>query len=153
MKKKACFKKISKYKYQLTEQYEYTTNIIGYYGEMDFIKLEKTGKVVIYENYAWDGASGPTIDTLNTIRASLIHDALYQLSRNGCLSNISGEFKYKKFAKYADKVLKKVLLEDNMNNKRANLWYKALRLFNGIAANPKIHHDNFNENDIICIPK
>jgi hypothetical protein len=39
------------------------------------------GQLHIRAGYAWDGASGPTIDTKAMIKASLLHDALYQLIR------------------------------------------------------------------------
>lgn len=36
--------------------------------------------------YAWDGPSGPAIDTKNFMRSSLFHDVLYQLIREGYIS-------------------------------------------------------------------
>jgi len=36
--------------------------------------------------YAWDGASGPTIDTKDSMVATLVHDVGYQLIRQGILS-------------------------------------------------------------------
>lgn len=39
----------------------------------------------IRSGYAWDGASGPTIDTKDTQTASLVHDALWQLIASGHL--------------------------------------------------------------------
>ena len=39
----------------------------------------------IAARYAWDGASGPTFDTKDTMTPSLIHDAFYQLMREGVL--------------------------------------------------------------------
>ena len=35
----------------------------------------------ISKGYSWDGPSGPAIDTPDWIKASLVHDALYQLIR------------------------------------------------------------------------
>ena len=41
--------------------------------------------LVLRRGYAWDGCSGPTIDTETTMRAGLSHDTLYQLIREGLL--------------------------------------------------------------------
>lgn len=68
------------YKYQLAEEYTISipikpdSNIIS-----DYIDLNNDGELVIKKGYAWDGPSGPTIDSLNFMRGSLVHDALYQL--------------------------------------------------------------------------
>lgn len=45
-----------------------------------FICLNRDGWLIISEGYAWDGASGCP-DVALILRASLIHDALYQLIR------------------------------------------------------------------------
>ena len=37
--------------------------------------------MIVEKDYAWDGPSGPTIDTSNSMRASLVHDVLYQAMR------------------------------------------------------------------------
>jgi hypothetical protein len=39
------------------------------------------------KGYAWNGPSGPTLDTRNFMRGSLVHDALYQLMREGRMDN------------------------------------------------------------------
>lgn len=39
------------------------------------------GLLLIKEGYPWDGASGPTFDTKNTMIGSLGHDAMYELMR------------------------------------------------------------------------
>ena len=41
--------------------------------------------LVIKDGYAWDGASGPTVDTPATMYPALVHDALYQLMRLGII--------------------------------------------------------------------
>ena len=43
------------------------------------------GKLTVRSGYAWDGASGPTWDTEDTLTPSLVHDALYQAIRAGLL--------------------------------------------------------------------
>ena len=51
----------------------------------DYCTLWPDGVIVIDEGYEWDGASGPTIDTDDTMDGSLVHDILYQLIREGKL--------------------------------------------------------------------
>ena len=50
-------------------------------------RLNTKGHLIIKRSYAWDGPSGPTIDTKNFMRGSLVHDALYQLMRHEHLSS------------------------------------------------------------------
>ena len=87
-----------------------------------------TNHLSIKEGYAWDGPSGPTIDTKDFMRGALIHDALYQLLREGQLP--------KEDRKVADKVLKRTCLEDGMFPLRANVVYLAVRAFASFAADP-----------------
>jgi len=44
------------------------------------------GVLYIEKGFIWDGTSGPTIDTPNTMVPGLIHDALYRAIRDGHLS-------------------------------------------------------------------
>ena len=75
----------------------------------------------IKKGYAWDGPSGPTIDSFNFMRGSLVHDALYQLMRNDLLD--------RKIHKVpADKLLQKMCLEDGMSRLRAWTVYQALQV-------------------------
>jgi len=46
-----------------------------------YLKLDGDGQFEFSKGYAWDGPSGSTVDTLNFMRGSLVHDALYQLIR------------------------------------------------------------------------
>jgi hypothetical protein len=45
------------------------------------IWLTTDGTLTVRDGYAWDGVSGPVIDRKTNMRASLCHDALYQLMR------------------------------------------------------------------------
>lgn len=75
------------YKYQIIETYTVQTNITPQedVNHSGWVTLSKEGVLTIKAGYAWDGPSGPTIDTKNFMRGSLIHDALYQLLREGLL--------------------------------------------------------------------
>jgi len=110
------------YKYQLYE--DFTININIYPDELvfdDYIQLNNEGELTIRKGYAWDGPSGPTWDTANFMRASLVHDALYQLMR---LKIISGGNRKK-----ADIELKQICIEDGMSKIRAWYVYHAVREF------------------------
>ena len=79
---KACYRKLHKYKYQLTDDYYIRIDIRpGQDLEFRFLSLSSDGILTIRKSYAWDGPSGPTIDTMDFMRGSLVHDALYQLMR------------------------------------------------------------------------
>ena len=99
---KACYRKLHRYKYQLVEDYTIpidikpTENI-----EFKFLSLSSEGQLTIRQYYAWDGPSGPTIDTRSFMRGSLVHDALYQLMRLKALDN-------KIHRKRADEIMKEI---------------------------------------------
>lgn len=95
--------------------------------ETDYINLTAKGGLTIKKGYAWDGPSGPTIDTPSFMRGSLVHDALYQLMRNGFISK-------DKWRENADKELKRICIEDGMSRIRAWWVYKGVRLFGDRAA-------------------
>jgi len=93
-----------------------------------YIFLDKNGHITVRKGYAWDGPSGPTIDTKNFMRGSLIHDALYQLMREGYLNQ--------KYRNQADLELYYACRQDGMSKFRA--WYvlKAVQWFAKKAASP-----------------
>ena len=97
-----------KYKYITQADYSHAVRLprAWWYGGPtgDFVQIIEGNRLYIKCGYAWDGPSGPTIDTPSTIRASLVHDALYQLMKEGLL-NI-------KYRKYADDLFKEILIED-----------------------------------------
>ena len=137
---KACYRKLKHYKYQLMEPYNLAIGIKGYEIDTPYLKLDGDGQFEISKGYAWDGPSGPTVDTLNFMRGSLVHDALYQLIR---MEKIAYHYK-----EYADLLLKKICLEDGMSNFRANYVYQAVKLFGGSAAKPGSEKPE----KIICVP-
>jgi len=117
----------SGYKYQLYHDYILLTDIKGHYAVVPrFIELYHDGALVVHSGYAWDGPSGPTIDTKSFMRGSLVHDALYQLMRERLIPQTC--------RKQADIELHKICLEDGMNKFRAWYVYHAVRLFAASAA-------------------
>ena len=96
------------YKYQLVDPYGYQTELTldkAYYVD-SYILLTETGLLYIYRTYAWDGPSGPTWDSKNSIRSSLLHDAFYQLFRAYPELLVHRE--------YADNLLYKICREDGI---------------------------------------
>ena len=117
------------FKYQLDADYKTILN----FGPPKFIntyyvKFDPACVLEIKKGYAWDGPSGPTIDTKTFMRGSLIHDVLYQLIRLGELPM--------DYRKKADEELKKCCLRDGMSKLRAWWVYKALEFAGRSAALP-----------------
>ena len=69
------------YKYQLVADYVISVSLPTT-AETMFLSLTE-GQLFIRAGYAWDGPSGPAIDTKNFMRGSLVHDAIYQLITDG----------------------------------------------------------------------
>lgn len=120
-----------KYKYQLAEDYGIQTRIIPPSPiHHDLFHLDSTGFLVIRKNYAWDGASGPTLDTSDSMRASLIHDCLYQMIGMGALPV--------EYRENIDYLFYDILCEDGMPSFRAWAWLRAVRAFgHGAATSPE----------------
>ena len=117
----------SGYKYRLERSYKIETGIKRESKSTKkhsilrtkFLRLHPEGLLQILKGYCWDGPSGPTIDTCNFMRGSLVHDALYQLMREGKLD--------RSCRKAADKLLHEVCLEDGMSRFRAWYVYRGVR--------------------------
>ena len=120
------------YKYQLVEEYAVEIPVkpeTDISSPSEFITLTSNGLLTIKKGYAWDGPSGPTIDTRNFMRGSLVHDALYQLMREALLDNES-------MREPADRLLQKMCKEDGMWSIRAWWVYKGLRIGGDPASDP-----------------
>lgn len=116
------------YKYVLFERYQISTGIripkpLAYF----YLTMTTDGVLTIAADYAWDGPSGPAIDTKNFMRGSLVHDALYQLMRLGALDASV-------YRKQADELLRQICLQDGMSRLRAWWVYVGVRAGAGPAA-------------------
>ena len=119
------------YKYQLHDEYIVKIPIVPEQNiDTSYIKLSPDGLLSIMNGYAWDGPSGPTYDSLNFMRGSLVHDALYQLMRGEFLDN-------EKYRKPADRLLQEMCKQDGMSSLRAWLVYKGVRFGGDVAADPR----------------
>ena len=126
------YKKYRKfYKYKLIKLYEISLPWLSDVknGEVPGGWAKIDGSVLsIMENYCWDGPSGPTFDTKTFMRGSLVHDALYQLMREGVLIS-----KYHR--KKSDETMAKINKEDGMNKFRVWYTYAAVRMFGWLYSN------------------
>lgn len=97
---------------------------MGFAPEKDIITtygiFTKEGWIIIWAFYGWDGASGPTYDSKNSMVGSQVHDFLYQLMRDGKLS--------RKFRKKSDLAIYYLIRRDGMSWFRAKYWYRGVRI-------------------------
>lgn len=142
---KACYRKLTGYKYQVTEDYAIKIDLRRLKPirakVAKFLSLSPAGVLSIKKYYAWDGPSGPTIDTRDFMRGSLVHDALYQLMREGVLD-------YRVHRQRADEILRELCLQDGMCKFRAWYVYQAVHICAEGGARPQPEH----ESEIICVP-
>jgi len=117
------------YKYQTTRNYHIKLDVVPYTPiKLPFIEMDMTGLTAIFAGYAWNGASGPTWDTLNSMIGALIHDVGYQLIRLGL---IAPEYK-----EYFDQILHDICTEDGMLKIRADYWRWAVLKFGAGSTKP-----------------
>ncbi len=108
------YRKLHKYKYQLLKD-EYISLSFDTTAYIVTAYITLIGRRLLCEKgYAWDGPSGPTFDTPDSMLGSLAHDALWQLIGMGLLD--------KKFKKPSDIELGIICIRNTMAKWRANLW-------------------------------
>jgi hypothetical protein len=79
------YRKITGYKYVVANQYRGAVpELLGIDVEHQWFQI-RSGEMLVWPGYAWNGASGPTLDTSATIKASLVHDVGYQAIRAGLM--------------------------------------------------------------------
>lgn len=119
------YQKIGHYKYRLAKDYRINTGIMPS-AHNDYISLDK-GILIVKKHYAWDGSSW-SFDK-NSIVASLVHDALYQLMRERLLN--------KKHRQAADLLYRDICIACGLWKIHANFRYKMLRMFGKGAVKTK----------------
>lgn len=92
------------YRHQLVLPYTQRLILLGFTGGNRYVTIDAEGLLTIAAGYAWDGASGPTVNDASFVRPSLVHDALYQLIREGVLPRTARGF--------ADELLGEMLRDD-----------------------------------------
>ena len=112
------YRELHGYKYQLLKDELVTLSTpFGDDIETEYVQLHKN-LLLCKKHYACDGPSGPTFDTPDAMRASLAHDALWQLIAMGLVD--------KKLKRASDRELRVIGLKDGMARWRVNLWYWVL---------------------------
>ena len=116
------------YKYSLWETYQVKLAFIrGYSVVHRLFKLEPDGTLTVYEDYPWDGPSGPTLDTPSFMRGSLVHDVLFEMLRLGLIP-------HDPCFHLANRELENICLEDGMWRWRAFYVLWAVEDFGDAAA-------------------
>lgn len=124
------YRDLPTWKYQLETDWTYQTGLAGYTSyDQALFGLEYDGVLHVDRGYCWDGPSGPTLDTKDFMRGSLVHDVLYQSIRLKLLPSSA--------RKAADLELDKILKKDGMFWLRRKYVYFALRAFAAGAARSK----------------
>tara|TARA_R110000744_G_scaffold146669_2_gene259529 strand:- start:5212 stop:5598 length:387 start_codon:yes stop_codon:yes gene_type:complete len=98
-----------------------TTSLTGFEYEGDSYSIQRDGRIFAYCGYWYDGPSGPTIDTANSMEGSCFHDIIYDMIKKGIIPNTYWN------RRKADKIFYKALRRDKMNWFRAQLWYWGVR--------------------------
>lgn len=120
------YRSLKGYKYMLMEDYQIQTAVLCKSIKTKYFEITPTGLLTIKAGYCWDGPSGPTIDTKNFMRGSLVHDALYQLMRLGAI--------HQSYREYTDNLLARICREDGMSSVRSWWVLKGVRWFAGMCA-------------------
>ena len=113
MKKVKYIKLPTSWKYELAEPEIFTLPKSVGTSVIEAKHIVIVGRVIrINEGYRWNGPSF-AIDTENAMRASLLHDAMYDLMKQGLLDQ--------KWRRIADKMYRRILKADGMSWFRR--WY------------------------------
>lgn len=114
----------TKYNYKFKVERSLTIKLPFIFSNFKHLYMKLTnGNLTINAGYAWDGATGPVIDTKNTLIASLVHDALYQAMRLNLIPSDEAT------RKLADKTFYSILKDSNVFVLRRFAWYLAVRIF------------------------
>lgn len=112
------------YRYQLKRTFVLQTSLRPPHAIVHrYFHLTADGLLILKEGYAWDGASGPAVNTLSFVKGSGAHDAFYQMMQLGLLDW--------SFKDRCDKELVKITRKDGMWSIRCKWVYEAVKRFGG----------------------
>lgn len=127
-----------KYKYEVLQDYRVKLHFKPKKRiESEFYIFDTDGWLTIKKGYRWNGASGPTWDTRSTIRASAVHDVIYQMIRRSQLDPGLKDL--------GDRELQIIMIEDyhprnkisnQWSNFRAGYYYQAVKYVGGSSCKP-----------------
>lgn len=125
------------YKYQLTRDYSVYTGICPPENVFcAFFTITADGWLHVQKGYAWDGASGPTVDTKSSMRPSLVHDCYCQAAKDRAID-------YARCAPQYNQLFHAMCLEDGMWPIRAALWLAGVII--GRGGDPEIPDENLEQ--------
>lgn len=113
-------------KYVLSDDHRVLTPIKGADIIDPWFRLQPDGALTIFMGFAWDGPSGPTFDTKDSLRASLVHDVFCILMRDGRI-----DFERQDAV---NEFFRQMCIEDGMPEWRARVWFWGVEI--GDAGNP-----------------
>ncbi len=136
------------YKYRVTETYcfpllgapmkrDLTLKLIGMDDDDKEILEAMLSRraLYVYPGYRWDGASGPTKDTEDTMAGSLLHDTIYEMCRKEILP--ADKLRPRALIRvWADWQFLRILKEDGMIWARRKTWFLLVRKYAKYAAEP-----------------
>ena len=115
------YRDIKKYKYELMDDFTIQVPIKDSPFKASYFNLTKEGILTIKLGYKWDGVSGPTWDSDNTMIGGLVHDCLYQCIRCEFLAESAKEV--------VDDTFYDILISCGMSKFRAGYYYRAVDVF------------------------
>ncbi len=123
---------LRRYKYETEGNHTYQTGLrlpANITSSGGWVVFHSNGELEIKDGYHWDGPSGPARDTKNAMGGSLVHDAFYQLMREGLLDDDV-------WRPIADEIYERICLEDGMSKFRSWYHFTGIAWFAGFAAKP-----------------
>lgn len=103
-------------------------------GGPDWTSLEDNGWMHFRAGYCYDGPSGPTIDTSDSMRPAACHDSPYQAARLGHIQQ-DEELRHR-----VNVFFHEFLLFEGMCPIRAQLWYEAVEVGAKEAWKPELSY-------------
>lgn len=118
---------IDGFRYQLAKDFVIQIPIKLNHGIYDeYHTINRDGLLTLKRGFAWDGPSGPTINTKNSQIPAAVHDALYRMIRNDALPYSMKEV--------ADQIFYEMLMHFGMSKFRAWIWWLGVHLFGKCSA-------------------
>jgi hypothetical protein len=126
-------KKIKYYsglKYQLFGDCWLKTDILGFDFSFEEIRLYPDGWLLLQDGFAWDGPSGPALDTKSFMRGSAGHDAVCILIAEGLLPP--------EYKKNGNRLMRRLCKDDGMFFLRRYWTYSFVEIYSLKERNPYV---------------
>jgi hypothetical protein len=140
------YQKIDQWKYRVVKDIWVQTSFVGYDIDHTYFTVFSSGLILLKKEYCYDGPSGPTIDTPDTMVPAAPHDVIYQCMRLGLIP-LSERIKadkmfYDLMVAEGDRLeTKDTAAKKSWRRIRANTWYYNLRWFGESSAKKQTQYD------------